>query len=89
MVRIDEAFEFFQERNAVFDSGFAARFNFDQTVRTVSQVNNGIAFETVFVTIMINGAVKSIRKNPQIADAKRFKLANTFGSFLLIHLAKF
>ena len=58
---------------ALLNEFFAAELDFDKTIFTVSQMNNGVAFLPVFVSVMVNLAVQSVGKNTKIPDTQRFK----------------
>ena len=73
LIGIDFSCHGFQAGGTFFYKSVAAELDFNETVFPVSQVNNRIAFLTVFVSVMIDFAVKRICKDSEVSDAKGFE----------------
>lgn len=63
----------FQAFRALLNEPVAAELNFNEPVFPVSQMNNGVAFLSVFISVVVNLSVQSIGKNAKISDTKCFK----------------
>ena len=63
----------FQAFRALLNETVAAELNFNESVFPVSQMNNGVAFLSVFISVVVNLSVQSIGKNAKISDTKCFK----------------
>ena len=72
-IGIDLRFHGFQTLCTFLNELIAAKLDFNETVFAVSQMNDRIAFLSVFVSIMVNLTIQSIRKYTKVSDAKRFK----------------
>ena len=62
-----------KKRPVVRSVDIATELDFNETVFAVPQMDNRIAFLSVFVSVMVNLTVQSICKHAKISDAKRFK----------------
>ena len=59
--------------NTIGDGLFTAQFDFDQTVGTVPQMDNGITYQPAFVPVVKDGTVQFFRVDTQIAHAEIFE----------------
>ncbi len=56
-----------------FDQSISAKFDLNQTIFSIPQMNDGITFLFSFVSIVIDFATQCIRKNTKVSDAERFE----------------